>query len=144
MTETEFLAQKSKAVEAALRTSVKEIISRAEDTVNPLEWTRDHPFIAMGTALFGGFFLARELKEMGGKRVVAAAKPKPAENVEQEVAGTGWMIVIAREIYDLVKPMIKSVIASKMAEAVSESQNGNAPQNGDPSPQNSDSDNQSV
>ena len=144
MTESEFLAQKSKAVEAALRTSVKELISRAEDTVNPLEWTRDHPFIATGAALFGGFFLARELREVRVKRVVPAAKPDSSSKVEEEIISTGWMIAIARELYDLVKPIIKSVIATKVAEAVSESHDGNSQHNGDPSSPNDGSQSQAV
>jgi hypothetical protein len=138
-TESDFLAKQAREARAAIRKTVGEVGEQLERMVDPRVWAEDHPWATSGAAAVAGFVAASILvpskEEMDLKRLAKIEKylmPKPArserETQEQDARKpsekSAFKNLILHHALDLLKPIITTVLMSKLAQPYDGNHNG--------------------
>lgn len=133
LSETQFLEQQRALARDAIARTWAQITSGLEQGVNPVEWTREYPFAAMGAAAIAGFIGACSLvpsKQQEALRKLAALEralsaPPPAADAPpvQSDKGPNLRRTVAGFMLEAIKvlqPVLISAISAKMASAQSD------------------------
>jgi hypothetical protein len=123
-TESEYLAQQSRAAQAALQQAWSEFKANLGHGVDPKAWAKQHPWIALGGAAVAGFAATAALvpsKEQQALRKLAelerALHPPPppqATNGDAKKEKAGILTTILLEAFALLRPVLASILTAQM------------------------------
>lgn len=133
LTEAEILQQEAAKARAAIGEAFADLGQSLKATVDPHQLTRDHPWVAISTAVVAGFAAAVTLipsKEQQALRALAELErarhapptPPPATSDNSVPAG-GLFGSISAEVLKMVRPLLTTLLSAGIARAT----NGNVP-----------------
>ncbi len=128
MSEARFLEQQRDLARDAIARTWDQITGGLEQGVNPVEWTREYPFAAMGAAVIAGFIGAcslvpskqqQALKKLSAlERALSAPAPAAEAPVAPSDKGPNLRRTVAGFMLEAIKvlqPVLISAISAKMA-----------------------------
>jgi hypothetical protein len=140
LSEAEYLHQQADEAKAAIGAALADARSAMAEGLDPREWTRRYPLVAVGSALAAGFVATvlaipshkrRELKQM--EKLRAALHPEAAhgdhEKPKPEKASPepSFWFNILRESLRLIRPVLLSAVTAAFSRSSKASQDGAAP-----------------
>lgn len=149
MSEAEYLAQQAETAKLALAHAWEQVKGRLGQGIAPGEWAKEYPWITIGAAAVAGFVATAALvpsKEEQALRKLAAieralnpAPPREEEhangNGNGKKAGSGLMGTLLREVLNVAKPVLISMMSAGIGGAVGSKQQQQADAQGQYDPQ---------
>ena|SRR5882724_9942974 len=128
LTEAEFLARQAQDAQAAIGKAWQDMKARLGQGVDPKAWAKEHPWIAVGTAVVAGFVATAALvpskEEQALKKLAAIERaltppppPERSSNGDGKHEKGGIMGTILHEALGLLRPVLASVMAANMGAA---------------------------
>jgi hypothetical protein len=128
MSEAEYLRKQADDAKAAIGAALSDARAAMAEGIDPREWTRRYPLVAVGSALAAGFVAAvlavpsreqQELKKL--EKIRRALHPEPAASdgkegkktkVEVETPESSWWSTLLREAMSLIRPVLLSALTA--------------------------------
>jgi hypothetical protein len=140
LSEAEYLRQQADEAKSAIGAALADARSAMAEGLDPREWTRRYPLVAVGSALAAGFVATvlaipshkqRELKQMEKLRAALHPeaeqgdheKPKPEKSPEPNF----WFNIL-RESLSLIRPVLLSAVTAAFSRSSKVGQDGDATQ----------------
>ncbi len=114
--ENDYLQQQADEAKAAIGNALREAKTALSQGMDPSEWTRKHPLIAVGSALAAGFAAAvvtistkeqQELERL--KEINQALHPEPAVS-----AKPGFWSGLIREAIQMIRPVLTTALMASL------------------------------
>jgi hypothetical protein len=137
LSEAEYLRQQADDAKAAIAAALADARSAMAEGLDPREWTRRYPLVAVGSALAAGFVATvlaipshkqRELKQM--EKLRAALHPEAAQGdhekprPEKASPEPSFWFNILRESLSLIRPVLLSAVTAAFSRGSKGSQDG--------------------
>jgi hypothetical protein len=128
-TEAEYLADQSRAAQAAMRAALGDLQKGLAKGLNPLRWTKDHPWLTLGAIAIGGFATSaavvpsreeqelrklRRLHEAMRPPAPAAAESHPSNGNAAGKSTGGLGRLLLRELIGLVRPIMAAILSEAL------------------------------
>jgi hypothetical protein len=129
LSEADFLAQQADEARRAIAHALHDAKAALGEGMDPKEWTRRYPLVAVGSAIAAGFVTAlltipskeqQELRRMERLHRAmnppppAPAKPATGEPTKAEPPRSIWMIIL-REAIQMIRPVLMSALTAGLA-----------------------------
>lgn len=119
MSESDYLARQAEVAKLAISRALSEAKSAFTEGMDPREWTRRYPFVAVGSAIAAGFTAAvlaipskeqQELHKLEKIRRAMHPEPEPAKETKAEPKPL-WSTLL-HEAVQLIRPVLVSAVTA--------------------------------
>jgi hypothetical protein len=124
MSESDYLARQAEVAKLAISRALSDAKAALAEGLDPKEWTRRYPFVAVGSAIAAGFAAAvltipsKEQQELHKlEKIRRAMHPEPESAKEAKAEQKPLWSTLLHEAVQLIRPVLVSAVSAGIGRA---------------------------